>query len=62
MVKKEHDLDLDYGTVYAWVRYRLGAKSKIPRPQSYKQDEEIISEFKKTRYYTGELKETISTR
>jgi transposase len=44
---KEHGLDIEYGTVYVWVRYRLGAKLKVPRPQSYKQDEELISEFKK---------------
>lgn len=46
-LKKEHGLDMEYGTVYAWVRYRLGAKLKVPRPQSYKQDEKLISEFKK---------------
>ena len=46
-LKQEHKLDIEYGTVYAWVRYRLGAKLKVPRPQSYKQDEELISEFKK---------------
>ncbi|WP_166482401.1 helix-turn-helix domain-containing protein [Scytonema sp. UIC 10036] len=45
--QKEHELEIEYGTVYAWVRYRLGAKLKVPRPQSYKQDEELISEFKK---------------
>ena len=45
--KQEHGLDIEYGTVYAWVRYRLGAKLKVPRPQSYKQDEELVSEFKK---------------
>jgi len=46
-LKQEHDLNIEYGTVYAWVRYRLGAKLKVPRPQSYKQDEELVSEFKK---------------
>ena len=45
--KLEHGLDIEYATVYAWVRYRLGAKLKVPRPQSYKQDEELVSEFKK---------------
>ncbi len=35
-LKQEHGLDVEYGTVYAWVRYRLGAKLKVPRPQSYK--------------------------
>ncbi len=35
-LKKEHGLDIEYGTVYALVRYQLGAKLKVPRPQSYK--------------------------
>ncbi len=46
-LKLKHGLDIEYGTVYAWVRYRLGAKLKVPRPQSYQQDEKLISEFKK---------------
>jgi transposase len=46
-LKKEHGLDIEYGTVYAWVRHRLGAKLKVPRPRSYKQDEEVVSGFKK---------------
>ena len=29
-LKKEHGLDLEYGTVYALVRYRLGQKLKVP--------------------------------
>ena len=43
-LKKEHGLDTEYGTVYALVRYGLGAKLKVPRPQSYKQDEKLVSE------------------
>lgn len=46
-LKRQHGLELEYGTVYGWVRYRLGAKLKVPRPQSQKQDEELVSEFKK---------------
>ncbi len=46
-LKLQHGLEIEYGTVYAWVRYRLGAKLKVPRPQSYNQDEELISEYKK---------------
>lgn len=46
-LKLQHGLDIEYATVYAWVRYRLGAKLKVPRPQSHKQDEKLISEFKK---------------
>lgn len=46
-LKKEQGLDIKYATVYRWVRYELGAKLKVPRPQSYKQDEQLVSEFKK---------------
>ena len=46
-LKKEHGQDIEYATVYAWVRYRLGAKLKVPRPQSHNQDEKLVSEFKK---------------
>ncbi|MEH2419059.1 helix-turn-helix domain-containing protein [Nostoc sp.] len=46
-LKQEHGQDIEYATVYAWVRYRLGAKLKVPRPQSHKQDEKLVSEFKK---------------
>jgi transposase len=46
-LKQEQGLDIKYATVYAWVRYRLGAKLKVPRPQSHKQDEKLVSEFKK---------------
>ncbi len=46
-LEKEHGLHIEYGTVYAWVRHRLGAKLKVPRPRSYKQDEEVVSGFKK---------------
>ena len=46
-LKQEQKLDIEYATVYALVRYRLGAKLKVPRPQSHKQDEKLVSEFKK---------------
>ncbi|WP_414573602.1 helix-turn-helix domain-containing protein [Nostoc sp. CCY 9925] len=46
-LKLQHGLDIEYATVYAWVRYRLCAKLKVPRPQSYNQDEKLIFEFKK---------------
>ena len=46
-LKQEHGQDIEYATVYAWVRYRLGAKLKVPRPQSHKQDEKLVCEFKK---------------
>lgn len=46
-LEKEHGLNMEYGTVYAWVRYRFGAKLKAPRPKSHKQDEEVVQGFKK---------------
>ena len=63
-LKKEHGLDIEYGKVYALLRYRLGAELKVPRPQSYKQDEKLVSEKKKTRYhYHSQLsRKTPSTR
>jgi transposase len=35
-LEKEHGLSMEYGTVYAWVRYRFGAKLKAPRPKNHK--------------------------
>jgi len=46
-LKQEQGLEVEYATVYALVRYKLGAKLKVPRPQSHKQDEKLVSEFKK---------------
>ncbi|MDZ7954122.1 helix-turn-helix domain-containing protein [Nostoc sp. DedQUE09] len=50
-LKKEQGLEVEYATVYALVRYKLAAKLKVPREQSHKQDEKLVSEFKKTRYH-----------
>ena len=44
----KHGLSVEYGTVYHWVHYRLGAKLKAPRPVSYQHDEEVVEAFKKT--------------
>ena len=46
-LKEKHGLTVDYAVVYHWVRYRLGAKLKVPRPQSHKQDPAAIENFKK---------------
>lgn len=46
-LKQKHGLEVEYATVYQWVRYRLGAKLKVPRPRSYQQDEQLVSNFKK---------------
>lgn len=46
-LKQEYRLEVEYATVYSLVRYELGAKLKVPRPQSHKQDEKLVSEFKK---------------
>jgi transposase len=47
-LEQKHGLVVDYGTVYATVRYLLGAKLKEPRPQSYRQDEQAVETFKET--------------
>lgn len=46
-LQQEHGQTVEYGTVHQWVRYRLGAKLKVPRPQSYKQNEVQVETFKK---------------
>jgi transposase len=46
-LEKKHGQTVEYATVYHWARYRLGAKLKEPRPQSYQQDEEVVEGFKK---------------
>jgi len=47
-LKQKHGLTVEYGTVYATVRYLLGAKLKEPRPQSYQQNEVAVATFNKT--------------
>lgn len=47
-LQQECDLSVDYKTVHQTVRYRLGAKLKVPRPHSIKQDEQAVETFKKT--------------
>lgn len=46
-LKTQHDLEIDYGTVYAWVYGRWGARLKVPRPRSVKQSSEAVESFKK---------------
>ena len=43
----ELGLNIAYKTVYQLVRYQIGAKLKVPRPQSTKQQPESQSHFKK---------------
>jgi len=43
---------LNMETAYALVWYKLGAKLKVPRPQSYKQEQELVSELKKNSVYS----------
>jgi transposase len=47
-LQEKHGLTVEYGTVYATVRYLLGAKLKEPRPQSAQQNQEAVETFKKT--------------
>lgn len=46
-LKREHGLAVRYGTVHLHVHYRLGAKLKVPRPRSAKQDAAAVRRFKK---------------
>lgn len=47
-LEQKPGLTVEYGTVYATVRYLLGAKLKSPRPQSYQQNQQAVETFKKT--------------
>jgi transposase len=46
-LQREHGLAVRYGTVHLQVRDRLGAKLKVPRPRSAKQDAGAVRQFKK---------------
>ena len=39
--------NIEYGTVYGWVRYRFGASLKVSRPKSCRQDESAVGRFNK---------------
>ncbi len=41
------EVNIAYKTVYQLIRYKLGAKLKVPRPKSLKQHPESQSHFKK---------------
>ena len=47
-LEQECGVSVDYKTVHQTVRDRLGAKLKVPRPHSSKQDEQAVETFKKT--------------
>lgn len=47
-LNNECGLCVEYKTVHQTVRYRLGAKLKVPRPHSIKHDEQAVETFKKT--------------
>lgn len=46
-LQEKHGLTVEYGTVYATVRYLLGGQLKVPRPQSQQQNEQALETFKK---------------
>ena len=46
-LEQEQGKKWSMGRCISGVRYRLGAKLKVPRPQSYKQDETAVEGFKK---------------
>ena len=41
-LQEKHGLSVKYATVYEWGHDRLGEKLKVPRPQSYQQDEQAV--------------------
>ncbi|MBD2532327.1 hypothetical protein H6G97_23205 [Nostoc flagelliforme FACHB-838] len=45
-----------------WFNIDVWVKLKVPRPQSNKQDEKLVSELKKTRYHHQSARKTSSTR
>ena len=47
-LREECDLDLKYDTVNRFVRERLQAKLKVPRPQSLKQHTAAVNGFQQT--------------
>lgn len=46
-LKAIHDLEMSYTGVHQIVRYRLGAKLKVPRPTHAKQKTGAVENFKK---------------
>lgn len=46
-LEKNHQIKVNYHTLYHWVRYQLKAKLKVPRKSAAKKDEEQEQEFKK---------------
>lgn len=46
-LKAVHDIEMSYTGVHQIVRYRLGAKLKVPRPTHSKQKPEAVESFKK---------------
>jgi transposase len=47
-LEQECGLAMEYETVRQFVRHKLQAKLKVPRPRSLKQAPEAIATFKKT--------------
>jgi transposase len=47
-LKEECGLEVDYKTVHKTIKYRLGAKLKVPRPSNLQQQKEQVETFKKT--------------
>ncbi len=46
-LKAVHEIDMSYSGVHQIVRYRMGAKLKVPRPTHVKQKPGVVAEFKK---------------
>ena len=46
-LENNHQIQVNYHTLYHWVRYQLKAKLKVPRRSAAKKDEGEEQEFKK---------------
>jgi len=46
-LENNHQIKVNYHTLYHWVRYQLKAKLKVPRKSAAKKDEEQEQDFKK---------------
>jgi len=47
-IKKEHKVEINYKTLWAYIRRNFDAKLKVPRKSHYKKDEKAVEAFKKT--------------
>ena len=46
-LQETHGLEVPYSTVFGTVKYRLGARLKVPRPSAIDYDPDAVEDFKK---------------